>query len=205
MGKTFDELFDEAYELVQRANELTAERIKIRQKVLNVRADCQSDIDDLKEKANSLAQEFKRLFRESQDAYSNGQGALAKSLALDGKAKQSKCEDLNRQVRSKIEEMKRGVNDLYRQADKKQEEATALIQGAKRIEDELKRQGRTAWATFAAKRSRRGYQEDLYIGLEDGGEHQHEFYSIDERGIHSGTIRTIEPKKGGVGRSHPPR
>ena len=205
MAKTFDELFDEAYELVQRANELLAERIRLKQKALQLRADYQSDIDDLKEEADNLAQEFKRLFQESQEAYSNRQGALAKSLAAQGKAKQSECEDLNRQVKGKIEEMKRRVNGLYQQADEKQEEAVALIQSAEAIEDELKRQSKTAWATFVAKRSQRGYQEDLYSGFEGRDEHLHEFYSLDERGIHRGTVRTIEPKKGGVGRSHPPR
>lgn len=195
MTKAFDELFDEAYELVQRANGLLAERIRLKQKAMQLRADYQADIDDLKEEADNLAQEFKGLFRESQEAYSSGQGALAKSLASDGKAKQSRCEGLNRQVKSKIEETKRKIDALYGQADEKQKEAKELIHQAKTIELELKKKGRIAWATCVVKYSKRGYQRDIYAGMKGTGQHLHDFYSIDERGIQEGVTQKDEGTK----------
>lgn len=195
MAKTFDELFDEAYELVQRANGLQAERIRIRQKALTLRADLQSDIDDLKDKADRLAAEFKRLYQDSQGAYSSGQGALAKSLASEGKAKQIECEELNCQVKRGIEELKRKVADLYRQADEKQAEADSLIRRARAIEKELKTRGTFAWSSFVSKKIKGGYQTNLYVGMKGNEQHLDEFYSMDERDIHRGTVRTDEKTK----------
>lgn len=55
------------------------------------------------------------------------------------------------------------------------------------------------------KWTERGYQTDFYAGLEGSGEHLHEFYSLDERGIRKGVVRTQEPTKGGIGKKHTSR
>lgn len=192
MPKTFDELFDEACELTRKANRLLVEREKIRQEAASFRFKHQSEIDEMKVEADALAREFKRLYQESQDAYAGGQGAYAKQLSLEGHAKQAECEDLNRQVGRKIEELKEKLVSFYRRADAKQKEADEYYNRAKQIEEELKSRGRTVWARLVVKWTERGYQSDLYVGFEDSGEHLHEFYSLDERGIRKGVVRTDE-------------
>jgi len=57
-------------------------------------------INSLQQQADQLAAEFRRLFKESQQAYQNEEGALAKQLSLKGQEIQKKCEELNSQVNS---------------------------------------------------------------------------------------------------------
>lgn len=49
--------------------------------------------------ADGLAEKFRRLFRESQEAYSDGDGELAKELSEEGHEAQDECMALNNKVR----------------------------------------------------------------------------------------------------------
>lgn len=65
-----------------------------------------AEIGEKKRRSNELAAEFRRLYRESQEAYSDGDGELAKELSEEGHEIQNECESLNQEVRDLYERLK---------------------------------------------------------------------------------------------------
>lgn len=51
------------------------------------------------ERADELAEKFRRLFRESQEAYGEGDGELAKELSVEGHEAQDECKELNQEAK----------------------------------------------------------------------------------------------------------
>lgn len=70
------------------------------------------EIEEKKKKADELATEFRRLYQESQEAYQDGNGELAKELSIQGHEAQDECKALNEEVTDLYEELR----DLRRQA-----------------------------------------------------------------------------------------
>lgn len=58
-----------------------------------------TEINKRKQKAGKLAQEFRRLYGESQDAYNDGDGELAKELSEQGREAQNDCEQINKETK----------------------------------------------------------------------------------------------------------
>lgn len=83
------------------------------------------EIEEKKKKANELALEFRRLYRESQEAYADGDGELAKELSEEGHDIQDECEALNAEVADLYEELK----DLRRQAAEIGDLPQTVLQG----------------------------------------------------------------------------
>ena len=63
-------------------------------------------IEQFQEKADHLARKFRRLYEESQEAYKDGDGELARSLSIDGREAQDECEALNDRANSMRYELK---------------------------------------------------------------------------------------------------
>ena len=70
-----------------------------------------AEIDEKKKRADELALEFRRLYQESQEAYADGDGELAKELSEEGHEAQDECEALNEEVA----DLYRELRDLKRQ------------------------------------------------------------------------------------------
>ena len=66
----------------------------------------QPELDRLSEKASSLAEEFKSLYRQSQAAFGEGDGELAKELSVKGHEIQDECEAQNARA-NRLREMLR--------------------------------------------------------------------------------------------------
>jgi len=69
-----------------------------------------SEIAAKKAKANESALEFRRLYRESQEAYADEDKELAKQLSEEGHETQDECEALNQEVKDLYEKLK-GLNE----------------------------------------------------------------------------------------------
>lgn len=120
------ELLKKAQLLVAERQNLIARAKTLKEQYQNMQIEAQSQIAELRAGADGLAQEFRRLFRESQDAYSAGDGALAKELSLHGRTIQNQCETLNAQAndtRNRLKAVSDEVDSLYKQADYHKEEA----------------------------------------------------------------------------------
>jgi len=79
----------------------------------------QPKIDELQNQADNLATTFKELYRESQEAYTSEDGALAKSLALQGHAAQEQCEFSNKKsnvMRSELKLLRDQINQSFAEA-----------------------------------------------------------------------------------------
>ncbi len=91
MTTKLDQLHAQKRELVEETNLLQAEYDEYL-------AYYQPQIDEMAHEADKLAEEFKRLIHEAADAYASDDGALAKELSNERKAKQARCEELNASV-----------------------------------------------------------------------------------------------------------
>lgn len=64
-------------------------------------------IEEKKKKADELAAEFRRLYRESQEAYTDGDGELAKELSEEGHTAQDQCTAINAEVKELYQDLKK--------------------------------------------------------------------------------------------------
>lgn len=96
------ELWNDRNALLQKARELTEEH-----RILRIKY--QPLIDRLSLEANELAEEFRRLYKESQDAFNSDRKQEAKFLSDEGKKAQEECEELNEEVNG----YKRELNELH--------------------------------------------------------------------------------------------
>ncbi len=80
------------------------------------------DLEHIVREADSLAAEFRILFKEASTAWDDGNKALAKSLSVQGKEKQSRCDELNREANVIRERLNR-IDELIRALNAKQGES----------------------------------------------------------------------------------
>jgi len=143
MAKT-EELYRKAEEFSEKAGELFKESDQLREEANDVWQDCeerQEAIDDLRAEARQLVQEFRDLYQQSQEAYGDGDGALAKQLSLEGREKQNECGEINEEVGERIREL-RGLREklssLNQEAKQKREEAFACVEEVRRLREQAK-------------------------------------------------------------------
>lgn len=90
-----------------------------------LRTELQPQIAALRREADIAATEFKTIYEQASAAYAGEAKALAKSLSLDGKAAQARCEALNRQA-----------NELSGRVKALQEGYIAAFEASKRARQE---------------------------------------------------------------------
>jgi hypothetical protein len=113
-------------ELIQAKEELEQKISEAEVRYRSLAARNQPHIDELQGRANNLAIEFKRLYREASDAYTESDGALAKQLSAEGHRVQLKCEGLNAQANTLRIEL-RTLRDLIYVSRQRSKEATLEI------------------------------------------------------------------------------
>jgi len=124
--------FFEEIEFLKREKRKIADEIRILKRRYSVLLEeYQPLIDDLQEQADQLASRFRTLYRESQEAYLSGDGALAKALSIEGHYLQNECEALNEQANAMRKEL-RAILDEIENKSQRLEEIRARIRGMPR-------------------------------------------------------------------------
>lgn len=89
-------------------------------------AELRPEIDKFTHQADEIAPDFRRLYRESQDAYESKARATAKSLSIQGHIIENRCRSLNNQaniLRSRLRELRDRIDELYLKAKKAETKA----------------------------------------------------------------------------------
>ena len=108
------ELLSQANACSELANNYFAKRDEARERVqpeterLDGRAqEIHAEIEEKKNQALCLGDEFRRLYEESHEAYEEGDRELAKRLGNEGHKVQNRCERLNEEIAHLYDELKR--------------------------------------------------------------------------------------------------
>jgi len=115
-------------QLRERQKALNQDIISAKKELETLNKQYQPLINQLQGKADVLAHKFRKLYRESQDAFIEGDGELAKSLSIEGREAQDECESFNDQTNRMRRELKNLQERISRRAGELNENETRIAE-----------------------------------------------------------------------------
>lgn len=116
------ELIKKSERARSKALQLKHEEQALEKSYKNLLLELQPQIDELQNQAEQLVPKFRNLYRASQEAYSDQDGALAKSLSRQGHGIEDSCKAIN----SRANELRKRLKNEYDKINKIQQEAKQL-------------------------------------------------------------------------------
>ena len=115
-------------QLRERQKALNQDIISAKKELETLNKQYQPLINQLQQKADIMAHKFRKLYRESQDAFIEGDGELAKSLSIEGREAQDECESFNDQTNRMRRELKNLQERISRRAGELNENETRIAE-----------------------------------------------------------------------------
>ncbi len=115
-------------QLRERQKALNQDIVSARKELEILNKQYQPLINQLQQKADVMAHKFRRLYRESQDAYNDDDGESAKSLSIEGREAQDECESFNDQANRMRRELKNLQERISRMAGEFNENETRITE-----------------------------------------------------------------------------
>jgi len=137
------EIAAKAGECLQKANECFDRYEQIKSKnspeigrIVNEISRIISEIEGLRERAGSLAEQFRYLYSQASDAYLARDGAGAKALSLQGHEAQNACETINAQIAlflQEIKDLRARKSELINEIERWRKQGIEFVEAAKAL------------------------------------------------------------------------